>query len=1169
MKKLYVLAVLIAMFSFALNAGEVRYNDSWSKQGFSLVQSEKSGVNIMHSVNSFSYVDVDVNGEPMVAVIMPGVFLPNDAGAPNLPGESRFVAIPRGATAKLNIRNMRTETYSNVNIAPAPVIPLDIDNNPLHYEKNMDIFGVNAPYPASPVVLSDPTVIRGVDVVMLAITPFQYNPVTKELTVIRDIDLEIVFEGGNGEFGDPRFRSRWWDPILASDLINYDALPTINYNERHNNSYTEDEEFEYIIITPDDPVFIDWANTIKVFREKQGIYTGVVTITEVGGNSVSAIESYIDNAYNNWSEAPAAVLLLGDYTQITSNMYSHPAGYPAFASDNKYADVNNDDLPDVVLARITGNNATELETMVTKFIDYETNPPTDPDFYYHPITALGWQTERWFQICSEVVGGYFKYQKGMDPVRINAIYSGSPGSTWSTATNTSTVVNYFGPNGLGYIPETPNQLGGWSGGTASMVVTAINNGSWILQHRDHGMYTGWGEPAFTSSNINSLTNVDNKLTYVMSINCQTGAFHRTAESFAEKFHRYKYNGENSGALGLLAATEVSYSFVNDTYVWGVMDNMFPDFMPNETTEFPVNFVMPAFGNAAGKIFLYESSWPYNSSDKTITYRLFHHHGGAFLTLYNQVPTALSVAHQGYISYGSSTFNVSVMPGSLICLYYDGEILTSVTSGGFGQTTLSIPDNLPLGAEVTLTVTKQNFFRHEEQIPVVDMVAAGFVADTTQVCANGTINFTDLSLGSPSSWLWTFEGGVPATSTEQNPQGIMYATNGTYDVTLEVGNGTTTDEMIMEDYVTVMENYEVSAIIAASLEVICNGEEVTFVVEPTNGGETPAYQWKLNGEDVGDGSDTYVTTTLAQGDVVTCELTSSLECTLQNPIMSNDVSVTVNEILPVSVSIATEAEFICDGDEVSFEAIPVNGGTEPVYQWMVNGSPVGENSAVFTTTDLSDGDVVSCELTSNAECISGSPANSNALDMSVNAYPEMLETPQGPEQLDVYEMPTSTYTTAEALNTTEYHWSVSPENAWEELAADMNSLVVTWSEEFKGQVLINVYATNDCGDGPVSSDLEVTIENTFGIGENDLGIGVSVYPNPSNGSFTIKLSSENNASIRMQLRNTVGESIFTEENINVNGEFVKIVDLTKYAEGIYFLLIENNNKVFTQKIVVQK
>jgi len=46
-------------------------------------------------------------------------------------------------------------------------------------------------------------------------------------------------------------------------------------------------------------------------------------------------------------------------------------------------------MPDVTLARMTAQNEEHLETFVTKVLNYERNPPTSPDFYNHPITALG------------------------------------------------------------------------------------------------------------------------------------------------------------------------------------------------------------------------------------------------------------------------------------------------------------------------------------------------------------------------------------------------------------------------------------------------------------------------------------------------------------------------------------------------------------------------------------------------------------------------------------------------------------------------------------------------------------------------------------------------------------------------------------------------------------
>ena len=334
----------------------------------------------------------------------------------------------------------------------------------------------------------------------------------------------------------------------------------------------------------------------------------MVTLDDIGGNAVHTLEAFFDNACNTWSIPPAAVLLLGDYGLDGDDRITAPIWENYCASDNIYADVDGDDLPDITLARITAQNADQLEVMVTKFLNHERNPPTNPDFYNEPITALGWQTERWFQICSETVGGYFKHIQGKEPVRINEIYGGNPeNDPWSTYSNTPTIMDYFGPDGLGYIPATPDELGNWSGGNATMVNNAINSGSFILQHRDHGYEGGWGEPAYSKNSINGLTNTD--LVFVMSINCLTGKYNYNGECFTEKFHRYTYNDQNSGALGLIAASEVSYSFVNDTYVWGFYDNLWTDFMPNYGTNPESRGLMPAFGNAAAKYFLQQSSWP--------------------------------------------------------------------------------------------------------------------------------------------------------------------------------------------------------------------------------------------------------------------------------------------------------------------------------------------------------------------------------------------------------------------------------------------------------------------------------------------------------------------------------------------------------------------------------
>ena len=226
----------------------------------------------------------------------------------------------------------------------------------------------------------------------------------------------------------------------------------------------------------------------------------------------------------------------------------------------------------------------------------------------------------------------------------------------------------------------------------------------MLQHRDHGMETGWGEPSYTNSSIDGLTNTD--LTFIFSINCLTGKFNWSGQCFSEKFHGYTYNGNNSGALGITAATEVSYSFVNDTYVWGLFDNMWPDFMPDYGTTPESRDLLPAFGNAAGKHFLAQSSWPYNSNNKEVTYYLFHHHGDAFSVMYSEVPQNLNVVHNNVQLGGVDFFTIEVNSGALVCLTVNDQIIGLAESTG-QQMDIPIIPQLP-GTIINLVITKQNF-----------------------------------------------------------------------------------------------------------------------------------------------------------------------------------------------------------------------------------------------------------------------------------------------------------------------------------------------------------------------------------------------------------------------------------------------------------------------------
>jgi hypothetical protein len=203
------------------DAQTYKYSDSWAEEGFNLTQHDQQGLTINYSIHEFILDDMEISGEPLKLVRLTNHFLPGDEGAPDLPGSGRYIALPQGAKPVLHIKSMRKEVIRNVSISPSPRIPKDTERGPLEYNKNMAIYSRDAFYPAEPFKLSDLTQVRGVDAVILGITPFQYNPVTHELIVYRDVEIEVEFEGGNGKFGEDRLRSRWWDPLLDDIFLNH------------------------------------------------------------------------------------------------------------------------------------------------------------------------------------------------------------------------------------------------------------------------------------------------------------------------------------------------------------------------------------------------------------------------------------------------------------------------------------------------------------------------------------------------------------------------------------------------------------------------------------------------------------------------------------------------------------------------------------------------------------------------------------------------------------------------------------------------------------------------------------------------------------------------------------------------------------------------------------
>ncbi|HWB62956.1 MAG TPA: choice-of-anchor V domain-containing protein [Chitinophagales bacterium] len=243
-----------------------------------------------------------------------------------------------------------------------------------------------------------------------------------------------------------------------------------------------------------------------------------------------------------------------------------------------------------------------------------------------------------------------------------------------------------------------------------------------------------------------------------------------------------------------------------------------------------------------------------------------------------------------------------------------------------------------------------------------------------------------------------------------------------------------------------------------------------------------------------------------------------------------------QVAYVSIQQTSGTNPACSGSTLTFTAAPTNGGSTPTYQWLVNGQNAGSGST-FTSSTLNNGDVLSCVMTSNLSGVSGSPATSNTITLSINTPATPVVTASG-----------SLLSSSSALA---YQWYL-----------DGNLISGATSQSYTATQNGNYTVTTTDGNGCTATSVGY-LYSTTGIPQVTNSIAFKMYPSPNEGAFTIELPSDIN-SADMMLLDVNGKTVYQQKL-----EAGKQIIHTDLSTGMYVVKITTATETATQLVTINR
>ena len=897
MKKISLLIVLALSTLFALaQNGRIDLRHETKAE---IMESTFANLRATFSYGSIESIEIPTERGTFSEIAIEGTYASGEIGTPELPASHQLLAVPFGATPRVNVINYTTTDYRLSDYGIGTILPhqpsvrKDQNLDEVEFMYNAAAYQTRSLATAPEASIEVQGTLRGIRVGSLVINPVSYNPAANTLRVFNDIEVEISFDGADRSETERMLLSTYspYFDIVYKQMFNYRQILDVYTDHPDLMAYP----VHMIVITPENYISAlqPWIN----WKIQKGFDVNVVTTAQAGGN-YNAIQSYVQNLYNtgvNQGATPTFLVLVGDTGQIPGRTSGNATNK---VTDLYYGSIDGDYFPDMFYSRMSAENTNQVTAIVNKILQYEQYTMPDPSYLNNVTLIAGWDS-------------YWTNYVGKPTIQYAMQYY------YNTAHGFTNVYN-------------------WLGQPYTNCYASLSSGTGFVNYTAHGSETAWSDPQLSSSQVNALTNT-NKYFLAMGNCCLTGNFGYSQPCFGEAMLR----GENKAAYSYIGSCPVTYWY--EDYYFGVGATSTFGQMPNinntATGVYDGIWMEDTYNTVSSIVFLgnlavcYAHAGNYQtSSSPTYYWQAYHVIGDGSIMPYRVNPTPNTVNHASSIPSGASSFTVNAEAGSYVGISQNNVLKGAALVPASGS--VNVPVSGIGSGQVHIVVTKPQRQPYIQDITVGGGGGTTYNINVTANPSNGGTVTGGGTYNQGASCTVTATANSGFTFTNWTENGAVVSTNASYTFTV------TSSRTLVANFQPQAQNYTITVSAnpanggtVAGGGTYQQGQSCTVQATPASG--YTFLRWTENG--------TQVSTNASYTFTVTGNRT--LVAQFQAQPQNYTISVSAN---PTNGGTVTGGGTYQQGQTCTVSATPANGYT--FVKWTENGNQVSTNANyTFTVT----------------------------------------------------------------------------------------------------------------------------------------------------------------------------------------------------------------------------